>query len=72
MGPSDLDATPARACVARLAVCMLVLALAGCSKSADRPAAKGDGLEQTTLRHQGSAGAAGSPSWPKISDTSRR
>lgn len=61
MGPSDLDATPARACVARLAVCMLVLALAGCSKSADRPAAKGDGLEQTTLRHQGSAGAVWFP-----------
>jgi ABC-type nitrate/sulfonate/bicarbonate transport system substrate-binding protein len=61
MGPSDLDATPARARVAPLAVWMLVLALGGCSKSAARPTAQGDGLEQTELRHQGSAGAVWFP-----------
>ena len=39
----------------------LALALAGCSKSEGRPTATGDGLEQTELRHQASAGAVWFP-----------
>jgi ABC-type nitrate/sulfonate/bicarbonate transport system substrate-binding protein len=76
MGPSDLDATTARGSTdlarariarpaGRLSVWMLVLALAGCSKSMAGPTAQSDGLEQAELQHQG---VVGSVSFPELAE----